>query len=94
MIRTFQKSSERASNKQVSNTETDDITSVCRDGQKIRRFCMTNEQEKVLRADSPALEGGPRAPYLSNAARPGEGPRRPLAMEYLPHRNTGSTHPV
>ena len=31
--------------------QTDDITSVCRDRQKIRRFGMTNEPEKILRGE-------------------------------------------
>ena len=73
--------------------QTDDITSVCRDRQKIRRFGMTNEQEKSWEA-STALKGSPCAPHLSSIACPGGGPGRPFALEYLPHRHPGSTHLV
>lgn len=45
---------------------------------------MTDEQEKILRTEGTVLEGGPHAPCLSNTACPGEGPRRPRAMEYYP----------
>ena len=43
---------------------------------------------------SAALKGGPHAPHLSSIARPGGGPGRALAVQYLPRRHTGSTHLV
>ena len=73
--------------------QTDDITSVCTDRQKIRRFGMTNEQEKILRGKH-CSERRPTCPTSEQDCLPSWRTWEGLCIGILTHRHTGSTHLV